>query len=377
MKHPGKLTAGPLVFVVLFFGMLSAACSGDGSNAPRDQALVGNWQAGEGDLFAYFPGVEFLVLQFRDDSNGVAVFQEPESKALACADLIYTRLSEQTLFIDVETFNEASAFLPKSFTYVVDDDALTLRDNVGRSQTFTKLDEMPAGAQCENFSEVVVVGEIEADPVSGTGLVWDGFSLWFGARADPYDQLVPVDPATGEAEAPVDLPSGTSEVQAHDGLRLWFGTAVGYIASLRTFADTELGTLDTDLDLGHKLFIDAMAMADGDLWLSGESDVSGLNELLQVDPNAKTLVNQYVFSAELDALTWDGAYFWGLVDGSPSPLVQIDPGTLQVVNTYELPGYDIFFSRYVGIAAADGDLYVLLENWTGDPDTATILRATP
>ena len=57
--------------------------------------------------------------------------------------------------------------------------------------------------------------------------------------------------------------------------------------------------------------------------------------------------------------------------------MQIDPDTRQVVATYEIPGYGQLFNRYLGLAAVDGDLYILMENRGPDSNTATILRAIP
>jgi len=376
-KGRGGRTTGSVIVLGFLAAMLFASCSDDGNNAQDNQQLVGNWQPGEGDLFPFLPGVESVVLQLRDDSTGELVFREPESGALACLDLIYAELSDEAVFIDLEVYDEVSAFQPKNFAFAVDGNELTLTDNVGRSQTFTKLEALPAGAECQAFSEVVASDALEADPRGDTGLVSDGSSLWFGADAQPNDQLMPYVLATSSLGVPIDLPSGVAEVQAYDGTLLWFHTGVGYIASGRNFADVEIDTIDTDLDLGHRLSIHAMAWDGTDLWFSGESDASGERELLQVDISTKTIVNRYDFTIELSALTWDGTHFWGILSGSPSPLVQIDPDTRQVVATYEIPGYGQLFNRYLGLAAVDGDLYILMENRGPDSNTATILRAIP
>lgn len=376
-KGQGMWTTGSVIVLVFLTATLFASCSDDGNNGQVNQQLVGNWQPGEGDLFPFFPGVESVVLQLRDDSTGELVLRDPESGALACLDLIYAELSDEAVFIDLEVYDEVSAFQPKNFAFAVDGNELTLTDNVGRSQTFTKLEAVPAGAECQAFSEVVASDALEADPLSETGLVSDGSSLWFGADDQPSDKLMPYVIAAGRLGVPIDLPSNVAEVQAYDGTLLWFHTGVGYIASGRNFADVEIDTIDTDLDLGHRLSIRAMAWDGTHLWFSGQSNATGERELLQVDIGTKTLVNRYDFPLELSALTWDGTQFWGILSGSPSPLLQIDPDTRQVVATYEIPGYGQLFNRYLGLAAVDGALYVLMENRGPDSNTATILRAIP
>lgn len=376
-KGRGVWAAGSVVLLVSMAAMIFAGCSDDGNDAQSSQQLVGSWQPGEGSLFWFFPGVESLVLQLRDDSTGELVFQEPQSGALACLDLIYAPLSDDAVFIDIEVFDEVSAFQPKNFAFVVEGDALTLTDNLGRSQTFTKLEAIPAGAECSAFSEMALSAELDVDPLSDTGLAWDGTSLWFGADGGLDDQLVPYVVATGSLGVPIDLPSNVADVHAYDGTLLWFRTGVGYVASQRNFADVEIDSIDTDLDLGHRLSITAMAWDGTDLWLAGESNTSGERQLLQVDADTKTLVNQHDFPLELNALAWDGTHFWGILPESPSPLVQIDPDTWQVVATYEIPGYGQLLTRYLGIAAVGEDLYVLMKNRGPDSNTATILRATP
>ncbi len=365
---------GALVLILSAIGVV--ACSDSGTAPRAEPAVVGNWQAGSGDLLAFIPQLEFSLLQLREDSTGMIVLREPDIKALACIDLVYTQLDDRTLFIDLEPFVDASPFLPKNFTYVVDGDALILGDSVGRSQAFTRLDEPPPGSTCQVFSEVTALAEVEAEHFYSSGLVWDDYFLWLGAVGDPQPQLLKVNHLTGAVESAVDLPSGVAGVQAFAGLRAWFRVPSREIASLRDFADTEVTTINTDLDLGHMLSISAMAWDGRDLWLAGFSNASDRYELLQVDSSAKTLVNEFVFDLALTALTWDGARFWGLADSSPSPIVQIDPDTMEVINTYQVSGYDSFFHEYVGIAAVDGDLFILLSNWTRDPST-TILRATP
>ncbi len=379
MKQTGgrvRTTGG----VFLLLGLLATVfvgCSDDGNQGAATQELVGSWQPGEGELFRFFPGAEFLVMQLREDGTGEFVFREPESGALGCLDFIYAPFGDGAVFIDMEIFDEASAFSPKSFAFAVDGEAMTLMDNVGRSQTFIKLDVLPAGAECQAFSEVLSSNELEADPHTETGLVWDGSSLWFGADAQPNDQLLQYDPVLGTLGAPIDLPSNVAGVQAYDGSFLWFHTGAGYIVSRRDFADVQIDSIDTDLDLGHRLSIGAMAWDGTHLWLSGESSTAGERELLQVDATTKTLINSYPFALDLAALTWDGTYFWGIVFGSPSPVVRIDPDTRQVLGTYEIPGYGQLFQRYRGIAAADDVLYLLVENGPRDPSTVTILQVTP
>lgn len=372
-----KLAASALGALVLFTATVLGGCSDDGGGGSTGAALVGNWQPGDGDLFSFLPGADLLVLQLRDDSSGVIVFQEPESKALGCVDLIYTQLSGQTVFIDIETFNEFSAFFTRSFTFDVEAGALTLNDSVGRSQTFTKLGEAPAGSQCQRFSGVASITETDDDLAGGTGLVFDGSLLWFGADGPSADLLVSTDPATGAAGLSVNLPSNISKVQAYDGTRLWFVKSPDHIASRRDFADAEVDTIDTIVDLSHELSIDSMAWDGTHLWMTGRGAASNENELLQVNIGTKSLVSQQEFALELSAFTWDGASFWGLVDGSPSPIIEIDPSTFQVTRTYEIPGHSILFNRYEGIAAVGGNLYILAQERSGEQVVTSILRVTP
>jgi len=374
VPRSGRVLVSLVVVISFVLAMVPVGCSDDGSGGISNEALVGSWEPLDGEIFRFFPEVEFVVLELREDSTGVATFRHPESNVLACVDLLFTQLSEDAVFMEIEVFNEYAAFVAKSYAYDIQDDLLGLTDSTGRRQIFSRLSSSPEGSECVKLAPTVLV-EASETRLRDTGLVSDGAALWFGANAGMSDALIPFDLNDEALGTPLDRPSGVNEVHAYDGSLFWLIAPLDHIATGRDRADVEVDTIDTELDLGHKLYIGAMAWDGAHLWLAGRSASTDTAELLEVDPTTKTLVNRYDFSIDLRAMTWDGTHLWGIVPESPSPIVQIDLDSQQVSSTYEIFGYSSLFQELQGIAAVGEDLYVLLEDRL--VDSATIIRSRP
>lgn len=367
---------GALAAMFVGFG-----CGADSGSAQTDDGppLSGVWEPTSGDLFAFASGFDFRFLELNEDSTGTAFLEHSKTKSLFCLDLIYARLSDETLSIDLEAFATVSGLLPQNFRYAVDDASLSLDDAAGRSQDFSKVESVPETSRCGSFNEVTVYSGLDANPLFGTGLAYDGALLWFGGAGFFTELFRSFDPSTGALVSPFPTrQSGYAEVHAYENSHFWFpATTTSTIASRRDTNDVEDYTIDTDVDLSHKLFIDAMAWDGEYLWIAGLSDSSRRHDLLKVDTSAKVLLSANRFDIELNGLTWDGEYLWAVVAQSASPIVKIDPTTFQSVATYEIPGVDPYFHDYLGIAAVGEDLYILIKQWVSDPPTAMIIRATP
>lgn len=372
----GRTKVGIVLFIVAS-ATISIGCSDEGGAAPTGQALVGAWAPVEGDLFAFFPGAEFRVLEFYEPGYGTATFRHPETNALACLDFIYSPLGDNTVFIDVEVFDEGALYLAKSYVYDIRGDTMGLADTSGRRQIFTKLSAAPEGSECIRLEATVVAEGVEADPRFSTGLVSDGVDLWFGANVDSDDVFIAVDPLDGMVGAPLVRTSGEVNVHAHDGSLFWLRHPSQIIAVGHNLADVEIDRIDTELDLGLELEISSMAWDGTHLWFAGEAASDGNRELLEVNPVSKMLVNRYDFDVDLRAMTWGGDSLWAIIDESPSPIVEIDIDTQEVIRTYEIPGYSPISHPYRGLAAVDDDLYVLLEERLSGDRRATIVRVTP
>ena len=365
------------VLLLALSAMISSGCSDEGGDAPTGQALVGAWAPVEGDLFAFFPGAEFLVLEFYEQGYGVATFREPHTNALACLDFIHSPLGDNTVFIDVEVFSEGALFLAKSYVYDIRGDTLGLGDTSGRRQIFTKVSAPPEGSECIRLDATIVGDGVEADPRFGTGLVSDGADLWFGANVSSDEVLISVNPFDGMVGTPLIRPSGLVNVHAYDGSLFWLRHPSGIIATGRDLADVEVDSIDTETDLGHELEIRSMAWDGAHLWLAGEEASDDNRELLEVDPVTKTLVNRYDFNLDLQAMSWGAESLWAIVDDSPSPIVEIDIDTQEVIRTYEIPGYSPISHAYRGLAAVGEDVYVLFEEQLTGSRRATIVRVAP
>lgn len=370
-----------VILIGAFAAMLmGVGCGGDGTPARTDDGppIDGVWEPAAGDLFAFSSGFDFRFLELNDDSTGTAFLEHSKTSSLFCLDLIYARLSDETLSIELEAFDTISGILPQNFLYEVDDASLSLSDASGRSQDFSRVEAVPETSRCRSFSEVTTYAGLGANPLSRTGLVYDGALLWFGGQGFFTELFRSFDPSTAELVSPFPTrPSSYAEVHAYENSHFWFPATTNTIASRRDADDVEDDTVDTELDLSHKLFIDAMAWDGEFLWLAGQSDSNRRHSFLKVDTATKALVSENRFDIELNGLTWDGEYFWAVVALSASPIVKIDPATFQTVATYEIPGVDPFFHDYLGIAAVGGELYILVKEWVSDPTTAMIIRATP
>ena len=201
------------------------------------------------------------------------------------------------------------------------------------------------------------------------GLAYDGVSLWY--EEENTGKAYPVDPATGTVGTPVDIGffSQYSHVHAMQASDFWTHCGCGNNekAVRRSAGGSDVDTVDTDVDLGEKLNIRALAFdpAGGVLWIAGNRFDTYEGRLLQVatDVEPDLVVSSAAFATELRALTFDGSNLWGLTWDTPPGLLRIDPATARATATYSVPEASI---EWRGVAAVAGQLFLVGSTASGE-----------
>ena len=107
------------------------------------------------------------------------------------------------------------------------------------------------------------------------------------------------------------------------------------------------------------------------LWLYGRTKGAPGRAFLKVTTEGEpdVLVDQAEFDVELYSITHDGSYLWGVVDDT---ILQIDPETFEVVNTYILPDMQLYL---IALEAVNGKYYALCID-SGGNDLVTLLEVS-
>jgi len=317
--------------------------------------VTGVWQhtgAGAGGpILASGLGAEPTFLTFNADGSGRANLAEPVTNALICAGFTFSQGSALTVDLtDLE--QDVEVWLPS-----LEGDVLTLSGR-GRASTFARATAVTPTAECKTLVENTRFTGLPR-PDSFSGLAFDGSQLWY--EEDNTAMIFPVDPSTGTVGIPVSLAgSQFSHVHSMQGSDFWAHCGCGgsQEAQRRSMADVELDEVATDTDLGVDTNIRAIAYdaAGSRLFLHGGlRDGSGNAVLLEVssDLEPDVLVSQKSLNVSLRSFAFDGTHLWGVSGFGTQVILQIDPVTATVANTYESPDPSV---QWIGIAVVGADL---------------------
>jgi hypothetical protein len=299
----------------------------------------------------------FLTL---DPDGGARVNLENEgSGALACADFPWARGASPAITVDLTRVQYQGTRVLR--TAASSADTLRLTDNLGVTLIFSRATAVAPAFECLALAEQQRFTGLP-EPDYSTGLAFDGLSLWYTELNT--GMVYPVDPGTGAAGTPVDLGffSQYAYVHAAQAGDFWTHCNCGgnEKAVRRSPGGSDVDTVDTDVDLGEKLGIRALAFdpAAGVLWIAGNSADSYAGRLLQVatDVEPDTLVSSAAFATELRALAFDGSNLWGLTQDAPQSVLRIDPATARATATYAVPAASV---DWRGVAAVAGQIFLV------------------
>lgn len=338
--------------------------------------VTGVWERTNGNFLDYETfGRDLEYLVFSDTGVVTVIVREPESNILMCFESLFSRLSDDALFIsNGGSQTEGIRGSQIVFFSMADDDSLELIDDTrGTLTTFRRAAELPEESQCGTLIET---GRFDGypEPHYATGLAFDGTSLFY--TADSND-ILPIDPTTGAVGTPITLATGSRFVQAVQSDDFWLNCycSTAEFIKRRTRAGTDVDIV-TSAELGMEFFAKAAAFDESEkiLYVLGEDESAGrASTILKV--NAESEPDVLLDAAPLgyfniDAATMhDGALF--AVLGYPQQIVQIDPATLKAVKSFAIPTE---FIEWYGIASVGDDLVMLGENYTIRTDSAVIAR---
>ncbi len=155
------------------------------------------------------------------------------------------------------------------------------------------------------------------------GVTFDGTQVWFASG----DQLIALDPATGETVRTLDVAAHAGT--AFDGEHL-FQIAEDRIQKIDPATGWVLSTIPAPgggRDSG-------LAWAEGTLWVGQYRE----RKIHQVDPDTGAILRTLESNRFVTGVTWvDGELWHGVIEGGESDVRRIDPATGEVLERLDLP----------------------------------------
>lgn len=365
----------------MFFLVACTTTSPTSTPSPQLPSLAGAWQSTtETNIFSNvgLGNLQFLRFTESTDSSGtLEVFGiRPETDVLACGQLVFATVAEDTLSLYSDIFESRLLQFEKS------DSSLTLKDESGLTQTFTKAPEVSSSAICESISFEASFETMAVNLTSFTGLVSDGTNL---RVASDDGNVYPINPNTGELGVGTTLVGGNlgiggspRHIIAMQGTSDYWGHCgcggSEDIVRFKAGAATAVDIIATDTDLSKDVSV-REAIYDGThLWISGYSFDEGKNLILKVDSDAEPdiLLSEFAFDDQLIGFTFLGGQMWALINVLGYKLIQIDPALGKATRTINLPALEQ--GNFKGLEAHDGSLYLLAEV---TQSTASLYKVTP
>lgn len=348
-----------------WIGLSTAAACGGGGGGSAAATPVGAWQYQSGTLWSDEGAGTLTFFEFHADGSG-AVFSASGAGMLGCAPMVYAAVSDEVLFVDVPALE-----LNRLYRWTLENDTLTLTDEQGRATVFARADEVAPQARCE----VPVIAEeapLPYIPEYFSGLVDDGSMLWY---EDSTSRILSIDPASWSTGASFTFTSTQyRHVQTFQMGDFWSHCGCGGSQSVerRTPGNVLVDTIDTDVDLGHRIGVRGAAWDGSSLWLSGYSYDDAATHLLEVNSGAEpdVLVSALLIDAYLEGLSFDGTDFWALGWLMGPALVRIDVATGQITRTISLPDTH----QWRGLVVRPEAAFVL--GLSEDYDQGTVLELT-
>ncbi len=330
---------------------------------------TGIWEFDSGTLFDVTElSPRFLVLE--SAGTGQLNSSGGDGGVITCASLTYATGANSTLVLELPSFeSDGSRVHPYQISGGT---TLDLTGADGRSASFSRATAVDPADDCETLSQTAEFTGLPRHSFF-SGLAFDGVSLQY--EEENTENVIPVDPATGAAGAPVSISGNTQFVHVHasQGANYWTHCGCGGSpeAGLVTPTGTLLDEVQTESELNDEISVRAIAFdpVGGFLWLHGTNN-AGQGRLLKVDASGEpdALVTAFDLDAELSGLAFDGTNLWG-VNRPGQSVVRIDPATGQATGNFLVPNRD---ASWRGIAVVGSELALV-----GDTGTeGRILKVT-
>ena len=367
--------------------------------------LSGSWQltAGAFDDGANFGGTDFEFLSL-DASGGGGMFTQPgDDDVDGCVGFTYAVLNANVVTFDIGTYgthphargvhSSISGGVVRGTSGVsignadgetvvlqfnlVDANTLTLSDSNGVSSSFTRIDSLgPVVCAAMNIpQQVFAVDENEeSQQPSSAAVVTDGTSVWFPTAAGTLQQFDPVTGDAGTSIANSQLP-----LTMQDG-DFWLNVDQGTTATLvrMTQAGDIVDTLDLTTfssDFQQDPYINGAATDGSTMWVIGtDLEAAGANAIYAIDMTSdpRSLISTTVLTDDFLAsnecsITFANGELWMLGSNLTPALLEIDPTSGGVVQTYSIPDLGgVFEIADSSLAAFDNHFYMLVNDQDGN-----------
>lgn len=362
---------GILALLVLVLAVSS--CSQQAAQVP-----AGSWRLQSSDVdFGYMKVGKLDYISFDQGKSMAQLFGHDEGVGLKGYSTALASTTGGLLVIWPDSgmgMCGAGAVVPQELSYAyryeTSGDTLTLTDGQGRTATFGKVAEVPAGVRNELLEPTSsVLLNLPVGVAYGSNLLSDGTQLWVvGADRKAY----PIDPATGVAGTGQTLTTHSSYFHAvtMQGGDFWVHCNCGTIQDIKCMrlGGSEIDAVDTGADLGNSIAIGAGAWDGSRLWLWGRNRSSNHRELLRVDSDAEPDSLEQVFAFDtrtLRRLAYHDGALWGLFRFAGWQVAKLDPAAGRVAQSYVLPVLDEDAGYLLGIASLGNKLYLLSEDGDG------------
>ncbi|MCA9839639.1 MAG: hypothetical protein KC422_22205 [Trueperaceae bacterium] len=371
---------GFIFICIIFLGACTSATPGP-TPAPQLPSLAGAWQStSDANIFrdVGLGNLQFLRFTESSDSSGsLEVFGiRPETNVLACGQLVFATVAEDTLSLYSDVFSS------RLLQFETTDTSLTLKDESGLTQTFTKVTEVSSSAICEKASFEASFETIPVNLTSFTGLVSDGTNL---RVASEDGNVYPINPSNGQLGVGTVLVGGNfgiggspRHIVAMQGTTDYWGHCgcggSQEIVRYKAGAATAVDIIDTATDLPKEIGVREAVYDGTHLWIAGYSYDEGKYLILKVDSDAEpdVLLSDFAFDDGLIGFTILGGQLWGLVNVLGYKLIQIDPALGKATRTIDIPALEQ--GNFRGLEAFGGSLYLLAEV---TQNTAALYKVTP
>jgi hypothetical protein len=374
-------------FILLLFVGLSACVTPEPGGEPpppsekEPPSLAGSWQTSSSDnLFNREDLGTLQYLRFTETTEHSGHLEvlgvHTESNVLACDQLVYASVADDVVSLFSNVLGSRLLVFEKN-----EADSLTLTNEKGASQTFTKVASVPTSAICEQKSFEASFEAIPVNLTSFTSLLSDGTNL----RVSSEDgNVYAINPDNGQLGVGIPLGGdfnlgGTFDdtVTMQGSSDFWAHCGCGGSQEIVRFkagdtAATDI--IDTATDLAKAINIKQAAYDGTHLWIAGRSSEEGRNLVLKVDAEAEpdVLVSSFAFGHSVQGLTFHEGQLWALVDVLGPKLVQIDASNAKAVRTIAIP--ELSQGGYQGLTSLNGSLFLLAEV---SDSVVAVYRLTP
>lgn len=379
-SRPARRAVALLCCVAL--AALLAACTqeqgGPGTPTPdAPPALEGVWRPSGGGAALDLGEVTLTFLALggggREAVSGAGTLHGRATADIpVCDALIFAALSADTVAIYAVDALAVGGSVQLLLYDRPDADTLTLTNEDGVQQTFTRTDAVPAEDECSAATPRLEADGLELELASFANLLSDGVTLWVVGRDG---SAYPVDLATDSLGGGTPLGSYEQAVTMQ-GASFWAHCGCGGSEDIKRvqLGGVELDAFDTATDLGQDIGIRVGAFDGTSLWLGGFADAGGFR-LLRIDSDAEpdVLLGNVELQLRPQAIAALGSELWAVVTVVGPKLVRLDPATGGVSRVLDLPDPEGFGS-YRGLAARGSELYLLV---TANDGTFAIHSVTP